>query len=167
MIKMIRAEEAWLQNDFAAEARYYERSSTSNFDSAVEEESASCSTQFAFFLGRYEEGKRWASEVLRLREEDSGLRTNTAAVALSHLAVEATRAGAPNAVALMAEAERILKQHHYSDALLVLDRIKSDEQTQVLKPAPEKTLPVLNARTWRHDAANNILIAESLKPFKE
>ncbi|WP_165765606.1 hypothetical protein [Burkholderia puraquae] len=246
----IRAEEAWLRNDFAAEARYYERSSTSDFDSAVDEALAwyrdepfstrplQAASYLLGILGRYEEGKRWATEGLRLRGSDSGLRNNlafvlmasgeleegerelkkairveqqekrisphtkanvgmlcyrhgefeagerwyrtasneyaqvrgggdTAALALCHMAVEATRAGAPNAVVLVTEAESILKKYHYPDARLVLDSIKKVEPGQLPKPAYEKTPLVLNARTWRHDAANNILIVESLKAFKE
>lgn len=245
----IRAEEAWLRNDFAAEARYYERSGTSDFDAAVDEALAwyrdepfstrplQAASYLLGILGRYEEGKRWASEGLRLRENDSALRNNlafvlmasgaleegerelkkairveqqekrisphtkanvgmlcyrygefeaaekwyrtasaeyaqvrtggeTAALALSHMAVEATRAGAPNAALLVAEAEAILAKHHYPDSRLVLDSLKTVTRKDVVK-LPDKTPLVLDARTWRHDVANNILIVERLKPFKE
>ncbi|MEX3689298.1 hypothetical protein AB3X91_39850 [Paraburkholderia sp. BR14263] len=245
----IRAEEAWLRNDFAAEARYYERSGTSDFNAAVEEALAwyrdepfstrplQAASYLLGILGRYEEGKRWATEGLRLRESDSALRNNlafvlmaageleegerelrkairveqqekkisahtkanvgmlcyrygefeagekwyraasaeyaqvraggeTAALALSHMAVEATRAAAPNAAALVAEAEAVLGKHHYPDARLVLNSVKTVNRKESGEP-PLKTPLVLDARTWRHDAANNILIVEHLKPFKE
>lgn len=248
----IRAQDAWLRNNFAAEARFYERHSTGDFESAVNEALAwyrdepfstrplQAASYLLSILGRYDEAKRWALEGLRLRAGDSALRNNLAfvlmasgalkegeaelrkaieversestnisphtkanvgmlcyrhgefeagerlyraaateyislrargyepaALALAHMALEATRSEAPNAGKLLAEAETNYKKHSFSDARIVLDSIKKTKLGAASEPAPPKTPLVLDARSWRHDPTTNVLIVENLKPFKE
>ncbi|MFL9998072.1 hypothetical protein PQR34_43050, partial [Paraburkholderia sediminicola] len=115
----------------------------------------------------FEAGERWyrtaANEYVSMRVGGPEF----AALALAHMALEATRTGAPNSAALVTEAEAHHKKHPHGDARLVLDSIKRAQPASTQESSLPKTPLVLNARTWRHDAANNVLIVENLKPFKE
>jgi Flp pilus assembly protein TadD len=91
----IHKQDAWLRNSFAFEARYYERYSSSDFDSAVtealewyeDEPFSSRPLQAASYilgvLGRYEEAKDCALRGLMFREENSVLRNNLAFVLMA------------------------------------------------------------------------------------
>ncbi|MFL9998922.1 hypothetical protein PQR34_47090, partial [Paraburkholderia sediminicola] len=115
----IHAQEAWLRNDFAAEARYYERSSTNDFDSAVNEaldwyrdepfstRPLQAASYLLGILGRYEEAKRWASEGLRLRENDSGLRNNLAFVLMASGALKEGETELKKAIHVEQQVKRI------------------------------------------------------------